>query len=524
MNIQKRSDIRNFSYFVLAIISLLVAGYVVRGFAIPWWVNPKIEAEDRKALSTDIAPGQPFEIPRMAGIILTGGRDEYEKPDQCDKLCQTLLYTNSVDAVITAPSINAMPHQTQRWTIKRGSFPCTLPAFRGDDRWEGLPQIREAMLDRALIGDCIVRGVGRLGDANLVIGHQIIGKGYTSAGEREYYPDMTGGRISVWQRNAENRLSLTVRETWRSPRRFTRFLHKEFNGSVNSPRLIFARLSEKGKISPRAEAFQIERFLKLKGKVPPATTAAELRAALDLWLLRTVLTDDETGAQLGRRFGELAKTQPEPGDIERYERAISDPRIYDWVVEDAIRIFPGNISLFSEAYLRRIAQEPGKSANTSAYKLDAFPPGAFARPSALMLDIVEGRKNPDQRRKVIVRFADGGPATAPILFRIYEQNLFKDREAALAARDDGGPDSEIAIAALTALCRLGTAIPPAYRRIEAAAVNDPEMSKWLVESQNGALVRVRLGRPLSTIELPGDEPEAWLKNVRFHLARGNCEP
>lgn len=523
MNDQQRSDVHKFSYFVLAIVSLLIAGYVIRGFTIPWWVNPKIEAEDRKALSTDIAPRQPLEIPRVVGIILVGGRNEYEKSDQCDQLCQTLLYTNSADAVITAPSINATPHQTQRWTIKRGSVPCTLPAFRSD-RWEGLPQIREALLDRALIGDCVVRGRGQLGDADLVIGHQIIGKGYENADEREYHPDMTGGRISIWQRNAESRLSLTARETWRSPRRFTRFLHKEFNGSVNSPRLIFARLPEKGKTSPRSKDFQIEHFLKLKLKVPPATTAAELRAALDLWLLRTDLTDDDTGAQLGRRFGELAKKQPEPGDIERYEQAISNPRIYDWVVEDAIRIFPRSITLFSEAYLQRIAQEPGKSANTRAHGLDAFPPGAFARPSALMLDIVEGRRRSDQRSGLIVRFADGGPATAPILFRIYEQNLFKDREAALAARDEGGPDSEIAIAALTALCRLGPAIPPAYRRIEAAAVNDPEMSRWLVESQNGALVRVRLGRPLSTIELPGDEPDAWLRNVRFHLAKGECVP
>ena len=510
----------------LGAAGLLFATYVIRGFALPLWVNPKVEAEDRAALAGDIAPAAALDPARVMGIIRAGGRPQFDKSDTCDHLCNVLLYSGAADAVVTAPSLDALANETQRWTIEKRDTSCVVTAGNGpaNSRWEGLPDVWQAIRDRALLGECVVQSAGRLRDTGLVVGHEILGKQWSQQDDLTAYPELSGGRISVWRFDGRGRPMLLARETWRMPRRLTRFLHKTMNGSAVTPRIILARLPETGKTSPKSPDFQIGRFLQLDVTGLRSAEPAALRAALDRWLDQPYLDNWRVSHELGSRFESLVKEEAEPGDLERYVRIIRDPRMYHGTARSALKAFPDSVKRFREALFERIEQTPPASNDNFALDdiLEDFPAGAFADPSPRMLFLLADRTRAARMDGLVVRLADGGPPIAPHLFHLFEDNLVPPPRHGAGGRDESGRDNRIAIAALRGLCRLGPSIPASYRRIEAAVEVDPEVKRWLFERKAGAVVRARLGRPLETIEPPRGSSESWLRDVRAQIDRADC--
>lgn len=509
---------------IVGALALLPLAYIVRGYAVPLWVNPRVEAQDRAALRDDIAPLLPMKATSVTGLVLSGGRSKFDKAT-CDELCLILLYSGQAEAVVTAPSLNAQPREALRWTLEKRGTPCLLPRTGyGGDRWSRLPQVRDTMHDRALLGECLVSRPGRLRDAGLVIGHEIIGGGRGGTPDLVAYPELSGGRISLWRFDDIGRATLLVRETWREPRRLTPFLHKTHNGSVNSPGWVLARLPEPNKAAFSTPEFAIGRFLTLDlARLRPAAPG-ELRRVLDDWLDHPERLDALTAIELEGRFGRIVRKEAEPADVARLERLIRDEDLYATFVDIALDVFPEEMPRFRDALLARFARTPPEV--NENYSIDdalaEFPIGAFADRSPLILSLLADRERAVHLDNLIMRLADGGPAAAPLLFHLFEANLEEDRDGPPPASDVDRPNNRITKSALRGLCRLGPAISPSYRRIEAAATRDPLVGRWLMESQEGAVTRVRLGRPIETIEPAGDEPKAWMRNVRALVAQQKC--
>jgi len=366
----------------------LVAAYVARGYLVPHWVNAKVEAEDRAA--TDIAPKAAAAVDGIIGIVKAGGPDSFHKANICEMLCESLLYSGKASAVITAPSIDGNDGKALKWTIDKRDLPCESSIDKlsnGYRIWEGLPDKFNEMTDRALLGDCIIGRPGHLRDASIVIEHETLGRGKRVFGELSdlpIYPELSGGRLSLWRFSEEVRPILLARETWRNPRRLTQFLHREFNGSVNSPAMEWTRAEETNKIGPWLPEFQLARFLEFNTESIVGAEPDGLRRALDNWLDHPELESPELAQQLSARVLPLMRGETlQADDLERYKRLIRDPRTSEQIVTNAVKAFTDRAIQLREVVFQRMERVASRSNDNYIYDrvLGDFPPGAFKYPS-----------------------------------------------------------------------------------------------------------------------------------------------
>lgn len=496
----------------------------VVAIGVPRWINERVAAEDRTALGSDRALPQPLTPHGVIGIVKSGGEhDRAHMANNCDKLCLTVLYTGNAGGVIMASSMDAGGAQGTAllWKIARRDRPCVLvaPDSSDDTLWRELPNVWDKMRELALIGECAVSSPARLADADLVIEHEVLGKGINGYRENlTLYPELSGTRMSLWRFARAPRAGLLARQTWLVPRRLADFLHFTIAGSPNSGAYWeWAGITEEGVSMPR-----LGNFLTFNADAIEGVTPEDLRGVLDAWLDHPEWDDPELLSRLYMAVLPLMSGDTlKPGDLDRYKRLIRDSRTSHGIEDRAREAFPGEVSQLRDVIFERIATLSPVSDDNFAYdnELGDFPAGTFAQPTPLMLSLLRDRERRSRLPHLITRLADGGPDAAPVLFALLD-GYFTDSSIPDAARYGAGPHGGTALAAIEGLCRLGPAIPPAYQRIEKAV--DRDRNRYEIDDTRWAVIRVRLGHPIEMIEPPANAPPGWLENVRKDVAEARC--
>jgi hypothetical protein len=479
--------------FGLALVAVVAAG-------LPKLINLQIARDRREMLAADRPPARPV-VPRgIVGIVTERPRGD---GGGCSRLCLALLYSGSAAGVAEGRTLDEFTLGSRRviWALRSRGQPCPLPEAGEDDgmRFNRYPD-RRTMAGRALAGDCVIAHSGRLDSSTLIFQH-------------EKLPDRAE-RTTLWRLEAGGRPIILARNTLGAPRRLFVPLFLSLEGSpVSGAHWTWARKAE-----PGAGRASVEDFIALDSSLIRAATPDRLRASLDSWLDRPDIRDPRIDNQIYAAVLPLMRGETrEPGDFARYLRLLADPRRGVEDFEYAMTAFPERAPELGELALRRaLSLTPGSS---DFHRLNAliedFPPGTFAHPSASMLAMI---RRPEHARmsSLIARLADAGPSAAPMLLQLL-------RSGTPALSGSSQADTDTARAALTGLCRLGPAIPPAYEAVEREVQSNEDLNEYLAHTAWWAAVRVRLGRPPSTIEPPPKAGQGWLDDYRRRVEKPDCD-
>lgn len=433
---------------------------------IPKVVNARIDREERALLSTDLAPRAPLRINGTLGIVIHRTGDAGEPGGSCEELCQHLLLNGGAQAVITASSL--ADTKARRWTVSNGQLPCALPA--SDRRWDTWPRFgydHSELVVRSVAGSCLVSAPASLGDARDIIELNILGVETSRAQYTDWHPPLVGQQISLWRRDDAGRLALTGRATWRLPRKLTPWLHKEHNGSVNSPRIGWARLEAPGQAYPSEPAFALKNFIALDLQSPPAVSTDAVRRAIDAWLDTPGEAAPRVEEAIATTFYTILEAEhSQPDDLTRGLRMLKDCRVFAGLSQRLVSAFPDQVVPIRDTLVSRmqgvdLAENDRCIADRA---LADLPKGAFASLSPQIVALLQNAGNAPFLPGVTERVSEAGPSVAPLLFSLIEANTYATRaaydEANSAAHDATGPDSRIAEAAIAGLCKIEH-LPPA---------------------------------------------------------------
>lgn len=478
--------------FGIGLVAAVCAG-------LPQLINLQIARDRRDLLATDRPPARPVAPKGLVGIVTgrPGGGG-------CSRFCLALLYSGSAAGVAEARTLDDFTQGRRRliWRLQHQEQPCPLPEASEDEgtSWIRSPDQR-AMAGRALAGDCVVAHAGRLDSSTLIFQHERLPRG--------------AERTTLWRMAAGGRPALLARKTLGAPQRLFVPLFLSLEGSpVSGAHWAWTRRAEPD--GPRAS---VEDFIALDSSLIRGATPDRLRAALDNWLDRPDIRDPRIEAQLYAAVLPLMRgATREPDDFARYLRLLADPRRGAEDFGYAMTAFPERAPELGElALTRALSLTPGSS---DFHRLNAliedFPPGTFAHRSTAMLSMI-GRPEHARMPALIARLADSGPKAAPMLLQLLRTGTPGP------SGGFGQADSDTARAALTGLCRLGPAIPPAYKSVEREVLSNEELSEYLAHTAWWAAVRVRLGRPPATIEPPAKAGPGWFDEYRRRVERPDCD-
>jgi hypothetical protein len=456
---------------------------------IPKVVNARIDKEELALLSTDFAPVGPLTIKDTIGLIIRREGNPGRTGGSCDAMCQHLLLNGIARSVITASS--RTDGRAVRWTVEDGSLPCELP--ESEFSWDTWPRFgfdQSELIANSVAGRCIVSRPSRLGDTQDILELNVLGVETSRAQETDLHPPLVGQQMSLWRRNNAGKLVLAARATWRLPRKLTAWLHKEHNGSVNSPRIQWARLEDHGQAHSEEPAFALTRFISLESEAASSVDTAAVQRGIDAWLDNPNLKSTDFRQFVHTAYlGVLESGHQGPDKFVQGLRLLKDCRAYADIARRLTETYPEQVIAIRDALVERMLGRNLALVNDciADRELAGLPKGAFASIGPQLTALLKDTTNAPFLKETIVRVSEAGPPAAPMLFELVEVNSFRSRteydDANSVARDATGPDNRISEAAINGLCKIED-LPQAYvARLRKALQANPDLNMAISSCQ-----------------------------------------
>ena len=489
--------------------------------ALPSWMNARIDTEDQMALLPNIEISAPIPVAGTIALVQEHDRDftDVDIALACSFLCRQILYSGSAPSVIVARQpTSGLKARAYRWRIEQLGRPCELPRSARDHLF-----VQKAPIDsewrvegRALTGECLTGASANVSDADMMIEQRWIGAPpWEDEPGLSLNPPLTGNQIRLSRRLPSGKTETVARQTTAERRKLATPLQLTIAGSPNSGAYWeWLRVPTRKTDSPTP----IDLWLSLETARLAGADAELLRGAIDRWLADPKLPSRRIWEDLQNQYFRMIEKQGDAAkDVGRVQAIMRDSRTEDvgflWMVTAK---FPDHAPQFLDEILDRIAALPHDDQRVSAFDraLNGIPSSLFSPTPPKLVALLENSQRRHRMPNGIVRLSDGGPASAPLLFRI--------------ARDAVDEDSNTALATISALCKLGPQIAPSYQRLERVVANNSGTSRqlqnrgfWLI-----AVTRIRLGRPTAEVDvtLPSNvSMPRWRENLRRDAAEGNCD-
>ncbi len=500
----------------------LAAMWVI-GYGIPQFVNSRIEQENVAALQPDLSPSQPLD-PGPVITLVEPFKDPAAsilKPNSCRSLCQALLYSGSVRAVVMAePAEPRSKRPTPKlWTIEQSDRPCPIPRSADEwlNGWKGPAEMFRFIDARAVAGECLVDRPTALPVVGLTLEYQRVG---TWPGDEKssltLFTPLSGDR-TIMTRRTPGELRVEARLSTIAPRKLQIPLHFSIAGSPNSG-AYWEWSREIRKVDGNLDKWLTTKIADVTGPTPTA-----LRTAVDRWLSQPEVGIQQTDRDLQDHYFRMVdKVGDIREDLPRVEAILRDPRTerisFLWMV---LRKFPQSAKSLLDIVLDRMAALPADDKRNSGFagSFDSFPASLFNDLNPKLVDLLQQPARRKHMEQGILRLGDAGPEAAPILIKILDQSL----------AEHPGDITRESIAAISAICKIAPSIAPAYEPIERLVSRDRGAQERLIRGFGSWLwgvTRVRLGRSPANIGNPvaaGTIRPQSERNLREDAAEGQCD-
>jgi hypothetical protein len=267
--------------------------------------------------------------------------------------------------------------------------------------------------------------------------------------------------MSLWRRNDYGKFVLAGRATWRLPRKLTPWLHKESNGSVNSPRIQWARIDDPGRAHSEEPAFALTKFISLNAQGTSGVDTAAVRRGIDAWLNDPNQQSSELAEHVYMAYHGVVKAQHKGSEeFAQGLRLLKDCRVASGIAWKLADTYPDQVIEIRDALIERMLSRnlAQRDECIADRELAGLPKKAFASISPQLIALLKDTTNAPFLQNTIERVSEAGPAVAPLLFELVDANSFSSRteydEANSVARDATGRDNRISEAAINGLCKI----------------------------------------------------------------------
>jgi len=512
--------------FIGALVGL--AAMAAIGIGVPQWINSAIDRENARYAEPDLRPAASTNPAPLLVIVepTDDPTSDILEGNNCRFLCRALLYSGSVEAVVMAdPATPKHARPSPRvWRLVQRNRPCSNPRSAREylTGWTGPPELDPIIEARSVTGECLMGEPVNLPTTALTLEHRWIGEGLRHDRKHRWalIPPLQGERVTLTRRSAAGQVRVEARWGSFTPRRLEVPLRVTIAGSPNS-----GAYWEWRRQLPQSEGRQpdLSTWLSLKISDIAGPSPSRLRMAIDEWLKHPERGPEPTDHVLqDHYFRMIEKSGESAEDLPRVEAILGDQRTdqinFIWMI---LGKFPMSSERLLGVIIDRIAALPPDDPRNSAFagSLSSFPSSAFAKINPTLVNLLQDDDRRPRLEAAILRLGDAGPAAAPILFKIVDEDVSEN------------PDrfERTTLAAISALCKIGPEIAPAYGRLEHSLARNPVARDRLTHSYGSwfwAVARIRLGRPLATIENPVPKDTVisrWEERLQRDVTEGNCD-
>lgn len=510
---------------------ILVAATIA--ILVPVYENKDVRAAVDRLTAEDHALSRPLGRVRTLAYLNRKYPGRSGEPNDCDEICQRLLYNGTVEAVLKGPAPSKpdepLPTMLTRYRIENGTRCAAVQIPEAVAwSWEKVPQGRRTLLvserikTRIAAGECLVREEGGISEADVVVIDAHLGRG---DGQKQSTGDgiLDVARISLHGGMESGSKELFRRTAVQSQWLMTPLMYGALFGGYG---MVLKRGFATRK--PTVGAFEVGKVFaddfKLDVGLPSAVDRAKIRAMLAAAIADKQRAKSDPAFDLDQLIlKQIAFEGPSgPGDVNLIKSMLGDDRVigFFYLAGAIRRLGPESAALANPIIDRLLASDPVADdavLRAMQFAIVALPPGAMRPAMEKLKQLAADKARRVKAARALSRLADGGSDNVPLLTELLREGWNANRER------DGWNAEDVAIGALIGLCLLGEQARAAAPEL-ITLLNETEMKGAFLGSrgQLGARTLRRMGASdLIERDLKIPAPMQKTFDLRTQIPRGD---